>query len=109
MKNLHINNQIWRYKVHKSCVEIRSPQNKKFIVNYSHFLPPEKELEVVEECCYQSEYGDEFVLFKDMNDNKEFSCAKGTDSFDSEKCQYFFAVTPGRVKSYIKKKILQPA
>ena len=38
MRNLHIDDKIWKYKVGKRCVEMRSPEGVKSVVSIEYLL-----------------------------------------------------------------------
>ena len=100
MRKLKINDKIWKYAIHTSVIEIRNPDNKKVILGYADILPYD-ELEIDEDIYYNNSLGIEYTLYRDLRDGSYFSRAKIPGSFNQMKVDYFFALTPSRIKKFI--------
>ena len=76
MRNLHIKDKVWRYKIHSNCVEIRNPEDKKSIVEYRCLNRGNQfkdDYDLIDEYCYDSSIClDEYSLYQHKTNNSYY-------------------------------------
>ena len=74
---IHIGDKKWKYKVHDYLVEIRTPENKKLLVEREDFLPNFSErFDLAEEYCFNraislDEYNEWVAYFNLMKERED--------------------------------------
>jgi hypothetical protein len=99
-RKVHFADSEWRYKVHSQMVEIRNPQNKKFLVEANEITKYDEfkeRMDIYDEYAYDPSISDdEFTMYIDKKTKKYFCIPR-----DKELANYFFGITPQRVKDFI--------